>query len=244
VAKSILMNNNKFDAYNNTFLKRFLIYSTLLITIIVICISCKKEEKPPDPVKDFEGNTYQTVKIGTQIWMAENLKSLLYSDGTDIPLVSDSTGWKKLTSPGYCWYNNFDTAKNHFYGALYNGYTITTSKICPSGWHVPSNDEWKILNDFLADSVSGGGKLKAEGTAYWKSPNKGATNTSGFSALPSGFRYFGGSFTARFYYTGFWSSTENGTTDQWFMSLYYADSKISMGQVSKNQGLCIRCVKD
>jgi uncharacterized protein (TIGR02145 family) len=239
------MSTDIFTFFRRFYNMRFLAHVTILVLLIILPASCKKEaEKPPEPVSDIEGNTYLTVRIGTQIWMAENLKTITFNDGTEIPPVIDSAVWKSLSTPGYCWYNNFDTIYKHPYGVIYNGYTATTGKLCPTGWHVPDNNEWNKLSEFLADSITGGGKLKATGTIFWKSPNKGATNSSGFSALPSGFRYYNGSFSARQYYTAFWSTSESGTSDQWFLSLYYGDAKIIMNQISKKQGFSVRCVKD
>lgn len=217
----------------------------LLGTLTILLISCRKEgEKPPEPVTDIEGNTYKTVKIGTQVWMAENLKTTKFNDGTDIASVIDSIAWRNLTTPGYCMYNKNDTVFKRTYGLLYNGYTADSGKVCPTGWHLPENEEWQLLSDFLADSLYGGGKLKETGTTHWKTPNRGATNTSGFSALPAGIRYFEGSFTALLYYTAFWSATASGNDVEGYTSLYYGDAKVKTGYASKKHGFSIRCIKD
>lgn len=215
------------------------------VSFLLLLSGCKKEnEKPPGPVTDIEGNIYNTIRAGSQIWMAENLKSTLLNDSTAIPLVTDPEKWRCLSGPGYCWYNNDDQTNSTTYGTLYNGYTVSTGKLCPTGWHVPADEDWKLLGEFLLDSLSGGGKLKESGTIHWMAPNKGATNTSGFTALPSGIRYFDGSFTAIQFYTGFWSSSESGTEDKWFLGLYYKDASLLFGSVHKKNGLSVRCVKD
>jgi uncharacterized protein (TIGR02145 family) len=218
---------------------------TLLIGfLIILTISCKKEEKAPDPVTDIEGNTYKTVIIGTQLWMSENLKTTRYNDKTDIPLVTDTTAWSNLSSPGYCWYNNDEQKYKKPFGALYNGYAVNSGKLCPAGWHVPDNTELELLRDFLGDTIYGGGKMKEPGTKNWNTPNYGADNSSGFTALGSGFRYFEGTFSAVLSYTGFWSSTEIITGEKWFLNLYYSDAVVNLNLASKTYGFSVRCIKD
>ena len=128
-------------------------------------------------VNDVDGNTYNVVAIGTQVWMAENLKTTKYKNGTAIPLITDLTAWMSLTTPGYCWYDAT-------YGALYNFYTLSTGSLCPTGWHIPSDAEWTTLTDYLGGETVAGGKLKETGTAHWTTPNSGATNAFGFKGLP------------------------------------------------------------
>jgi len=219
-------------------------YNLILVVLIVFFISCSKKDKPPEPVTDIEGNIYKTVRIGTQIWMAENLKTTRFNDGTSIPLITNDIAWGNLTTPGYCWYKNDEGTYKDPYGALYNGYTVIPGILCPTGWHLPGMDEWQQLRDFLVDTTKGGGKLKEAGTIHWLSPNKGADNSTGFSALAAGIRYFEGSFSSFSYFTSFWSSTETGTNDQWYLSLYYGNAIVSMNHRSKNQGFSVRCIKD
>jgi uncharacterized protein (TIGR02145 family) len=217
----------------------------LTLTLLSITLfSCKKDtDSPPGPVTDSEGNTYKTIRAGTQIWMAENLRSTLFNDETEISLITSSATWRDLSAPGYCWYNN-DNISNEAYGTLYNGFTVNTGKLCPAGWHIPSTEEWQILRGFLTDSISDGGKLKESGTEHWISPNKGATNSIGFTALPSGFRYTDGSFTAIQSYTGFWSASTAGSDSKWFLGLFYQDAAATLTSVSNKYGLSVRCVKD
>ena len=216
----------------------------ILTVLVCIAVCCRKDEKPPDPVNDIEGNSYKTVKIGTRIWMAENLKTKSYNDGTEIPLISEASTWSKLTTPGYCWYENNETEYKETYGALYNGYTINTGNLCPAGWHVPEKEEWQQMIEFLTDSITGGGELKETGTTCWLTPNKGASNVTGFKALASGIRYLEGSYSLLFYSACFWSATETGVKDEWFISLYYGDATISLNHRSKNHGFSVRCIKD
>jgi uncharacterized protein (TIGR02145 family) len=222
-----------------------IISSYIYISGVLLAIfSCTKDEKPPGPIADIEGNIYKTVKIGNQVWMAENLKTTRYNDGTDIPNVPDSVAWSDLTTPGFCWYNNDEETYKDTYGALYNGYSVSSGNLCPSGWHVPSRDEWQQLTDFLGDTITGGGKLKEAGIAHWLTPNKNADNSSGFTALPAGIRYFEGSFNTVLYFTGIWSATEIGTDEEWYLSLYYGDAIVIMNHRSKKHGLSVRCVKE
>jgi uncharacterized protein (TIGR02145 family) len=142
-------------------------------------------------VTDIEGNVYQTIGIGSQIWMQENLKTTTFNDGLAIPLVEDSIEWAlQFVKPAYCWYDNDEEKYKDTYGALYNFRAVMTEKLCPAGWHVPSNDEWTILATFLGGRDVAGGMLKESGTEHWLSPNTGATNESGFTALPGGFRVY------------------------------------------------------
>ncbi len=161
-------------------------------------------------VTDIDGNTYQTIKIGNQWWMAENLKVTHYRNGDAIPNVTDYTEWVYLTSGAYCAYDN-DNSHVATYGRLYNWYAVSDSRnVAPSGWHVSTFEEWQTLEDYLGGSSVAGGKLKEAGTSHWASPNTGATNESGFSALPSGYRsHVYGHYSAMGFYCDFWTSTEN-----------------------------------
>jgi uncharacterized protein (TIGR02145 family) len=224
------MVNNKFS------------YFLILVTLFFFC--CSKEEKPPATLTDIEGNLYNTVKIGDQVWMAENLKTKRYNDGSEIPLVTDASTWGNLSSPGYSWYDNDETTYKDSYGALYNGYAVSTGKLCPAGWHVPDRFEWQELRTFSGDSISGGGKLKEAGTSHWHSPNEGADNSTGFTAMPAGLRYFEGTFSSVSYFTSFWSGTVIGNNDAWYMSLYYDDARIIMNHRSAKHGFSVRCLRD
>jgi uncharacterized protein (TIGR02145 family) len=219
------------------------IITLILIVFTLFATGCKKDKKPADLLTDIEGNSYKTVTIGSQVWMAENLQTTKLVDGTDIPLTEDASAWGNLTTPGYCWYNNDLTFKEPF-GALYNGFSVATGKLCPTGWHVPEMEEWQKLRDYLGDSIQAGGKLKETGTAHWLSPNKGADNSSGFTALGAGLRYFEGTFASINSYSSFWSSTVDSNDDEWFSGLYFGDTSFVIDNRNKNHGFSVRCLKD
>jgi uncharacterized protein (TIGR02145 family) len=219
-------------------------YTIILGTLLLLSSGCKKEESPPGPVSDIDGISYKTVKIGEQIWMAENLKTTRYNDGTEIPIIADATAWSGLKKGGYCWYKNDELSHKDTYGAIYNGYAVNSGMLCPTGWHVPEREDWLKLREFTGDSIKGGGKLKEAGTLHWLTPNKGADNSSGFTALASGMRYFEGSFASLLSFTGFWSSTVTGIKDIWYMSLYYGDATFTISHITKNHGFSVRCIKD
>jgi uncharacterized protein (TIGR02145 family) len=211
---------------------------------------------PAGTVTDIDGNVYQTVTIGTQVWMAENLKVTHYRNGDSIANVTDAATWIGLVAGAYCNYSN-DVGNVATYGRLYNGYAVTDSRnIAPTGWHVPSEAEWQQLEIALGMSpatvvTSGyrgtteGGQLKETGTAHWTSPNTGATNSSGFLAKPSGFRSFDRG-TDYFIHNVavFWSSTKNGTDSAWCRYLSYNHSDVSRSYYSEGDGFAVRCVKD
>jgi uncharacterized protein (TIGR02145 family) len=216
-------------------------------------------------ITDIDGNTYETVQIGTQIWMKENLRTTKYSDGTAIPLVTDNAVWASnynngTTLPMMCWYNNDQAtyAANKF-GALYNWYAVSPNtngnkNLCPTGWHVPTDAEWNNLIAYLdpsyssnvtgTQSTTAGGKMKSTSTLYWNNPNSDASNSSGFMGFPGGYR-FGNS---QFYDVGnngdWWSSSENNTNNAWFRNLNYNYGHIRRYDYDKTFGFSVRCIKD
>ncbi len=196
-----------------------------------------------DILTDIDGNVYNTVTIGNQIWMRENLKTTRYSDGKDIPWVSDRTAWDNLTTPGYCWYENSDSL-GAIYGALYNWYTVSTGKLCPKGWHVPIDDEWTILTSFLGGEEVAGEKLKEPGTNHWESQNNRATNETGFTALPGGYRNYNGRFDNIVNFGYWWSATENDAAYAWNRYMFYGYVNVYRLSRSKEIGYSVRCIKD
>jgi uncharacterized protein (TIGR02145 family) len=221
--------------------------SSLILILAIFTLfytGCKKDPKPPVPVTDIEGNSYKTIKIGDQLWMSENLRSTHFNDGADIPLTKDDDVWRKMTSAGYCWYSNDEATYKVPYGAIYNGFTVASGKLCPAGWHVPVIEEWRALRDFLGDSTKAGGKIKESGTAHWLSPNKGGDNRTGFTALPAGIRYFEGSFASVLSFSGMWSASEVSDEEQWYAALYYAEAGFITDHRNKKYGLSVRCLKD
>jgi len=193
---------------------------------------------PPSTVTDIDGNVYKTVTIGTQTWMAENLKTTKYNDGTNIPNVTDSVTWAGLSTPGYCWYEN-NIANKTTYGALYNWYAVNTAKLAPTGWHVSTYAEWTTLTNSVA-----GGKLKEIGTTHWDSPNTGATNETGFTALPGGIRYYDGQFDDVGSTGGWWGATEYATAHAFDWYMYYNSNLVYGIYNFKVFGLSVRCIKD
>ena len=197
---------------------------------------------------DGDGNNYPVIQIGTgksasQIWMAENLKTTKFKDGTTpIPIVTDNAAWKALCTSAYCWYNN-EISNKITYGALYNWFTVKTGNLCPTGWHVPTDAEWTTLTDRLGGLDVAGGKLKGTGTAQWISPNKGATNETGFTALPGGYRTLIG-FDAIGYCCKLWSATEYNTNYAKVRYLSNMDSNVYRDNFNKKFGLSVRCIKD
>ena len=194
------------------------------------------------PCTDGDGNNYPVVQIGTQIWMGENLKTTKFSDGTVIPNVTDDLEWSALKSPGYCWYNNNSAIKNT-YGGLYNWYTVTTGKLCPEGWSVPIDDEWTTLINSLGGKDVAGGKLKENGNAHWESPND-ATNESGFTALPGGYRNFDGAFNGLTGNGNWRSSTPYVGAFSWYQYLLFYTGSIYTYYGNHEGGFSIRCLKD
>jgi uncharacterized protein (TIGR02145 family) len=195
---------------------------------------------------DNDGNTYKTIKIGTQTWMAENLKTTKYNDGTNIPIQTDNSIWLNLSSPAYCWLYNNEFNNKDQYGALYNWYTIKTGKLCPSGWHIPSYSEWTILTDFLGGSKIAGGKLKEIGEMHWHHINTGATNVSGFTGLPGGCREIENGYSRYDTKMGFWwTSTEYSGSNALTQILVYDSINVSERIFdNKRFGLSVRCIKD
>jgi uncharacterized protein (TIGR02145 family) len=195
-------------------------------------------------VSDIEGNVYKTVKIGSQTWMAENLRTTKYNDGLPIDNVTNKSIWTALVTPAYCWYNNLIENKN-LIGAHYNWYAVNTSRLCPTGWHVPSDYEWTILTDYLGGLEIAGAKMKEAGFAHWEEPNVGAKNSSGFTAIPAGQRRgIEGTFTGIGLYDSWWSSTEYNFYKSWYRSVATINTNVwrSSGTL-KQTGTSIRCIK-
>jgi uncharacterized protein (TIGR02145 family) len=203
-----------------------------------------------DSINDVEGNTYKTIKIGTQIWMAENLRTTKYRNNISIPNISDNTQWQNNATGAWSYYNN-DATNNNPYGKLYNWYAVNNSNgICPTGWHVPTDAEWTTMINVLDPNAAGGvnvntagGKMKSTGTQYWISPNTGATNSSGFSGLSGGERY-GVVFNGIGSFGRWWSSTENKTGNAWYRNLFYLEGDVSRSGNYKSNGCSVRCLRD
>lgn len=245
--------------------------AAIIILLLTFTPGCGKDDddKKIESVTDIEGNVYKTVTIGTQIWMAENLKTTTYNNGTGIPNVTDDGEWANLSTGAYAWYdNNYDVHGNS-YGALYNWYALETGNLCPSGWHVPAETDWAKLVDYLIneynltndpDDVNGvGNKLKS--CRQENSPLEGECETSdhprwdsqdthygtdefGFSAVPGGRRNSTGQFTAIGGYGYWWSSTEHSTGFGWFRIMYHNFGSVGHDAVTYKDGFSVRCVRD
>ena len=193
-----------------------------------------------------------TVTIGTQVWTTKNLDVATYSDGTVIPQVTDPTAWANLTTGAWCYYNN-TTANGTTYGKLYNWYAVAgihdtdpntpNKKLAPTGYHIPSDAEWTTLTDYLGGESVAGGKMKA--TTLWNSPNKDATNSSGFTGLPGGYRRnIGGKFNSIGCLGNWWSSSEDGKTFAWARDLYCYNGYATSYTTFKTDGSSVRCLRD
>lgn len=211
---------------------------------------------------DIEGNQYNVVKIGTQVWMKENLKTTKYNDGTSIPLVTSDSEWSNLTSAGFCWYYNDATTYKAIYGALYNWHAVNNGKLCPMNWHVPSDAEWTTLENYLIansfnyDGTTTGNKFAkalASVSGWTSSSIEGAIgntdypskrNATDFTAIPGGCRYMNGVFQVAGNFAYFWSATETDATYAWNRHLTYDNSGITRYSNYKKPGLSVRCIRD
>jgi uncharacterized protein (TIGR02145 family) len=227
-------------------LNRLIILGLILIQVN----SCKKEE--PITVTDIDGNTYYAVTIGKQVWMAENLKTTKLNDRSSITLIASSTTWTSTTKPAYCWFYN-DTTYKALYGGLYNFYAVATGKLCPSGWHIPSHDEFKAMEKSLGMSQAEADSLGWRGTDQGKklknrtgwNNNGNGTNSSGFSGLAGGYRYgVDGGFNDLGIVSYWWTSTKKSSTLGLYRRLDYNENKVYAEGVKLQAGKYVRCIKD
>ncbi len=240
--------------------------NVLIITFLII--GCKKKSittkvvskndktnivgKNGNGVTDIDGNNYKTVIIGNQEWMAENLKVTRYNDASSISNVTNDTEWQNINYGAWSIYNN-DNNYNATYGKLYNFYAVNSSSnlnVCPTGWHVPSDNEWTILTDYLGGDTVAGGKMKEVGIEHWKSPNVNATNSSLFNGIPSGFRGSGynGSVDKSYYalgvYSYWWSSTMDSSNIGWLRGISNENASIIRFKLYGFLGFSIRCLRN
>ncbi len=209
-------------------------------------------------VKDADGNLYKAIKIGDQFWMAENLKTTKYNDGIPIPLVTGDTDWAALTTPGYCWFNNDEATYKNTFGAMYNWYTVATNKLCPMGWHIPTDAEWTVLTEYLINNGYGFegsgddiGKSVASVSGWHTNPDAGnvgndpaSNNSTEFTALPGGYRVYTGPFFSLGYSGHWWSSTAAIARSSWRRSLYYNENIFKRDYYDNTCGFYVRCLKD
>jgi uncharacterized protein (TIGR02145 family) len=205
-------------------------------------------------VSDIDGNTYKTIKIGTQTWMAENLKTTKYNDGTPISLVEDDRQWMTSGSASGCysWLNNKGAKFKDTYGAFYNWRAVNSYRLCPTGWHVPNNEEWTTLSSSLGGALNLGDKMKETGGLHWINTGTKTTNESGFTALPAGYRNFSGAFLP-VTYVGYWQGSEaywwsstvaSNQTLAYYQAFYYNSSTLLLGSWRIEMGHSVRCMKD
>jgi uncharacterized protein (TIGR02145 family) len=222
---------------------------------VTIRIECSPKSSS---LTDIDGNTYKTVVIGDQLWMAENLRTTRFTDGTPISNVTGSVDWTNTVNlnseAAFSWYNN-DISNKQLYGALYNTHAVSmginndyTSQLCPAGWHIPTSADWYKLVLTLDPgaeqganpmSETAGGKLKEAGLAHWASPNTGATNETGFTALPGGFRDEDGTFKGMGQSAYFWGDRGNSAR-----YLGYDHTYVMFKETNNAFGYSVRCVKD
>jgi uncharacterized protein (TIGR02145 family) len=194
---------------------------------------------PKVPI-DPDGYTYKTVQIGNQVWFAENLRTSKYNDGTPIPNVTDNNAWSKLNTGAYCFYDN-NATNNATYGKLYNWFAVETDKLCPMGWHVPTDAEWTTLSEFLCGELVAGKKMKS--TSGWEY-NSNNSNLIGFSGLPGGYRDNYGKFNNFGEYACWWSSNEYMLNYAYAFGLINDYGFLLIGSFNKEEGFSVRCLKD
>ncbi len=215
-------------------MKKIISFSFLMFSFLSIVSA----QKSGSGVEDLDGNLYKTVIIGKQEWMADNLKVTKYRNGQPIPFISDSTVWSQWNSGAYLYYKH-----DVKHGVLYNWMVINdVRKVCPTGWHVPTNADWDTLAKYLGGNEVAGGKMKAK--MHWEIPNTDATNSSGFFALPKGSYGINGSFNGVGRNAYWWTSNENGELSAWGREVGYNDAQLFVGHADKRDALSIRCVRD
>lgn len=216
----------------------------IILLFVISFLLFTKCEKDNDLPVDGDGNEYDTVVIGTQVWLRENLKTTKYYNGVSIPLVTDNTQWASMTSAAFCWYGNNSSLKDD-YGALYNWYAVDTKILCPIGWHVPTQEEWNILFDYVGDLA--GAKLKDREIRFWLDYDDCETNEFGFKARPGGGRssidgHFGG-----IREEGAWWTSTKSIYDDWIIGIDIRDDFCQLDKdllINPNDGVSIRCIKN
>jgi uncharacterized protein (TIGR02145 family) len=220
---------------------RYILFYSLL------SIVCQSASAQNGTIKDIDGNVYKTVKIGTQVWMAQNLKTAHYRDGSPIMEIELKAPWANNSKYNGAWcYYQSDSGNNPTYGKLYNWYAVAdTRRLCPTGWHVPSDSEWTVLTDYMGGEAGAGDKMKAN--KLWNfGPNYVPNDSFGFTALPAGIRYFDGDFSYLGSDSNFWPSTESesDSSKAWGRNLMVDDIGIGRLDFDKADGLSVRCVGD
>lgn len=216
-----------------------------IIPLTVLSLLTIKDQA--QSVTDYDGNIYDTVIIGSQVWMKENLKVTHYRNGEVIPNVSNSIAWGNVSTGARCYYNNDSATNASVYGTLYNWFAVNDNRnLCPAGWHVPSDVEWTALTDYLGGESVAGGKMKEIGTAHWLGTNLGATNESEFTALPGGYRnHDDGTFEGLGDFAYWWSATAFNSNSAWDRNIYTGSTNIyPYYNDGKGYGFSVRCLSN
>jgi len=227
----------------------------LLFAAVLLFAACKKNQVVVSTNNNNSTTTLTTggeedakivsVVIGTQTWMASNLNVTKYRNGDKIPQVKNAATWAGLQSGAWCFYNN-DTANGNVYGRLYNWYAVNDPRgLAPAGWHIPTDAEWTTLANYLGGEFVAGGQMKETGTTHWLPPNTGATNSTGFTGLPGGWRNYGtGGFLNINDNGRWWSTTVNTVTTAWDRELTNNSARLRRSSGSRQNGFYVRCIKD
>jgi uncharacterized protein (TIGR02145 family) len=210
--------------------------AAIFIVFAVFALVATQKELSAGPI------SFKTVTIGVQQWMAENLSTSNYRNGDPIPQAENPEAWSNLTTGDWCYYEN-RSENNITYGKLYNWYAVNDPRgIAPEGWHVASDTEWQELVTTLGGEKAAGTKLKSQ--VLWKEPLVGVDNSTGFTAIPSGFRSSSGRYALLGTNSSFWTATENNSYSAWYREMYNSYSAVYRISTSKTQGFAVRCVKD
>ena len=216
-------------------------------------IGCEKEEDTDydssSSITDADGNVYTSVTIGTQEWMVENLRTTKYNDGTPIPNVTSNSDWSSLSTGAWSHYDNDSSQYESMYGKLYNWYAVETGKLCPTGWHVPTDADWTVLTDYLtANGHNGTEGTALKATSGWDDKVDGTsgngTDDYGWLGLPGGGRSFNGHFNTIGSFGYWWSSSQASTGLAWYRSLLYYFGFVSSYFTNKRDGFSVRCLRD
>jgi len=229
-------------------MKSLLLLSLLIFLSVIGCTKIPDERLKYNPVKDIDGNEYYSIVLGDQEWMIENLATAHFNDGSDILLISNDLEWEETTKPGYCWYFNVEPLDKKIDGAFYNFYSVNSGKLCPIGWHIPSDEEWKIFELYLGipeNEIDMRG-WRGEGTATllkareeWNCPEG---DQYGFKALPLGFR--NGCFGERGEDATWWTSTKYDDGTAWAREICNRETTIDRNYTTYNGGFSVRCIKN
>ncbi len=236
---------------------KILIYSLLLIEVLLLLTrSCKKDDERNvetilfnphltyGTITDIDGNVYKTITIGTQTWMAENLKVTKYRNGDTIPNLKVDSDWSNTTKGACCDFNN-SPGNSKTYGKLYNWFALNDSRnLAPSGWHVPSEADWAVLMEYLGGKEIAAIKLAETGKTHWEYQNLVTTNESGFTGLPGSNRNDSGFFSIAAYFGEWWISTEAPANQAWFSGIYPGYQEVLYTSNPKGCGKSIRCLRD